>query len=277
LGRLFVVATPIGNLEDLSPRAMRTLSEVSLIAAEDTRHTGKLLTRFGISTPVLSYHAFNARARERRLLDVLATGDVALVSDSGTPGISDPGLELIDAALDAGIEVRAIPGPSSLSAAISISGLIDGPFVFLGFLPRRAGERNALIDKAIATGFGFVLFESPQRLRESLGKLSTACRGRRYAVVRELSKIHEEVLRGRFGDDDFGRFDGIRGEIVVVIEGGEPALREIDPETELRARLAAGDRPNDAAKAVAAASGRPKSEIYRLALELVKSKAEPVG
>src|SRR5262245_51365118 len=136
MGTLYVVATPIGNLEDISPRALRVLGGASLIAAEDTRHTGRLLARFGTDTPLLSYHAFNERARRDRLLDALANGDVALVSDAGTPGISDPGQTIVAAALAAGHTVSPIPGPSSLAAAVSASGLVHVPLTFLGFLPR---------------------------------------------------------------------------------------------------------------------------------------------
>ena len=148
MGVLYVVATPIGNLEDFSPRARRILSAVSLIAAEDTRHTGSMLKRLGIVTPLLSNHGFNERSRVARLLEALDTGDVALVSDAGTPAVSDPGAILVRAAAEAGFSVIPIPGPAAVTAAVSASGLVDGPFMFLGFLPRRSGERADALSTA---------------------------------------------------------------------------------------------------------------------------------
>lgn len=269
MGTLYVVATPIGNLEDVSARALGTLRRVSLIAAEDTRHTGKLLAHFGIATPTTSYHAFNARARQGRLLEALATGDVALVSDAGTPALSDPGMELVDAALEAGYEVRAIPGPSSLTAAISVTGLVDGPFVFLGFAPRKGGERGRFLERAVATGYALVLFESPNRVPATLGELAGRCVGRRFAVVRELSKLHEEVVRGRFGDDGaLDRYAETRGEVVLVVEGGAPDGDELDIDAELQRLIESGARPSDAAKQVAALTGQSRSTVYDRALEL---------
>lgn len=272
MGSLFVVGTPIGNLEDISGRALRTLREVALIAAEDTRYTRKLLAHYGIATPLVSYHAFNARARQSEMLHRLEQGDVALVTDAGTPGISDPGMTLVDAALDAGVIVQAIPGPSAMSAALSVSGLVDGPFVFLGFLPRKAGERQALLSRAVATGFALVLFESPQRLTGNLRELSVTCQGRRFAVVRELSKVHEEVVRDRFATGaEPDRFANARGEIVVVVEAGQPVQDEIDATAEIDRRLAAGDKPNGIARDLAALTGIPKSELYRLAIARAQS------
>ena len=148
MGTLYVVATPIGNLEDFSPRAVRMLREVALIAAEDTRHSRRLLTHFEIKTPVVSYHEHNQRSRREHLLEALASGDVALITDAGTPGISDPGADLVTAALDAGYRVSPIPGASAVAAAVSASGLIDGPFLTLGFLPRERGERLRLVARA---------------------------------------------------------------------------------------------------------------------------------
>ncbi len=277
LGTLYVVATPIGNLEDISTRALRVLSEVSLIAAEDTRHTGQLLAHFGISTPQLSYHAFNESTRRDRLLESLAGGDVALVTDAGTPGISDPGVALVDAALKGGFEVRSVAGPSSLTAALSVSGLIDGPFVFLGFLPRKGQERSATIGKAGSAGYGLVLYEPANRLEGTLRDLSRSMSGRRFAVVRELSKIHEEITRGVLDPtESFDRYAEVRGEIVIVIEAARVTnVADDDPIIVLTSLIAAGMKPSDAAREAASLTGQPRSELYKLAIAITKSQLEP--
>jgi 16S rRNA (cytidine1402-2'-O)-methyltransferase len=275
MGTLYVVATPIGNLEDISPRALRILRDVTLIAAEDTRHTGKLLAHFGIETPTISYHAFNERARRQRLLDAVTAADIALVTDAGTPAISDPGVALVDAVLQAGYPVRTIPGPSSLTAAVSISGLLSGPFTFLGFLPRKAGERRELLARAAANGFGVVFYESPNRLQALLQEIRDVFEGRRFAVARELSKIHESLERRDFVDgDDFADFANIRGEIVVVIEPsiGDPDLS--DPAETVRDLIAAGMRASEAARMAAQLTGRPRSELYKRAIMLEKQSRE---
>lgn len=278
MGTLYVVGTPIGNLEDVSPRAIRTLREVSLIAAEDTRHTAKLLTHFGISTPMTSYHAFNERFRRGHLLAALADGDVALVTDAGTPGISDPGVELVDAVLDVGFPVKAIPGPSSLTSAASTSGLLTGPFTFLGFLPRKSGERRKLIALAASTGFGVVLFESPNRLVATLRELTAMLAGRRFAVARELTKVHETVERGAFDpNDDYSSFATLRGEVVVVVEMAPTAQDTDDAEATLIALLQTGLRATEAARLAARMSGLPRSELYKLAIEFERKSTLDAG
>ena len=275
MGTLYVVATPIGNLEDITPRALRTLRDVSLIAAEDTRHTGRLLAHFSIETPMVSYHTFNERSRRQRLLDAVASADIALVTDAGTPAISDPGVELVDAVLQAGYPVRTIPGPSSLTAAVSISGLLSGPFTFLGFLPRKAGERRDLLARAAANGFGVVLYESPNRLQALLHELLVVFEGRRFAVARELSKLHESLERRVFViGNDFVEFADVRGEIVLIIEPsiGDPDLS--DPAETLRELISAGMRASEAARTGAQLTGRPRSELYNLAIVLEKELRE---
>lgn len=269
MGTLFVVATPIGNLEDITSRAVRVLGDVSLIAAEDTRHTGKLLAHFGIQTPMISYHAFNERARRERLLTALADGDVALVTDAGTPAISDPGVELVDAAIEAGFQVRTIPGASSLASAASISGLLTGPFTFVGFLPRKAGERAKLAARAASSGFGLIFFESPNRLQATLRELSPLLRERRFTVARELSKLHEEVRRGVFSlDDRYESFGDLRGEIVLVVEAGpESVANEEEPAVVLENLMTAGLKPSEAAREAARLTGQPRSHLYQMALE----------
>jgi 16S rRNA (cytidine1402-2'-O)-methyltransferase len=273
MGTLYVVATPIGNLEDISARALRMLASVSLIAAEDTRHTGRLLTHFGIETPLLSYHAFNERARRDRLLDALAVGDVALVSDAGTPGISDPGQAIVAAALDAGHSVSPIPGPSSLASAISASGIVDGPFTFLGFLPRDRAERRRLLARAAATGFSLVLFEAPGRVATTLTELHLALGDRRTMILRELTKLHEEIRRGMLSELSTAlASETLRGEVVVVVAGTAAADEPSeDPRAVVTRFLAAGMKPSEAAREAAAITGRPRSELYELAREVGRS------
>jgi 16S rRNA (cytidine1402-2'-O)-methyltransferase len=270
MGTLYVVATPIGNLEDISARALRILASVSLIAAEDTRHTGRLLTHFGIDTPLLSYHAFNERARRDRLLDALAVGDVALVSDAGTPGISDPGQAIVAAALDAGHAVSPIPGPSSLAAAISASGCVDGPFTFLGFLPRDRAERRRLLARTAATGFSLVLFEAPGRVATTLTELHLALGDRRTVILRELTKLHEEIRRGTLSELSTAlASETLRGEVVVVVAGTAAGDEQSeDPRSVVTRFLAAGMKPSEAAREAAAITGRPRSELYELAREV---------
>jgi 16S rRNA (cytidine1402-2'-O)-methyltransferase len=268
MGTLFVVATPIGNLEDISARALRVLREVDLIAAEDTRHTGRLLRRFEIATPMLSYHAFNERARRDRLLAALATGDVALVTDAGTPGIADPGAELVAAASEAGFPVSPVPGPSSLAAAISAAGLVDGPFLHLGFLPRKGEERRRLLGRAAVTGFALVLFEAPPRLVATLNDLIGVLGDRPAMIARELTKLHEEIRRGPLSGHvaHFSRVEP-RGELVIVVaaeddrdDGGDES-----PETVVARLLEAGLAPSAAAREAARLTGLPRSTLYEMA------------
>ncbi len=279
MGTLYVVATPIGNLEDISARALRILRQVSLIAAEDTRHTGRLLSHFGIDTPLISYHAFNERARQDRLLTALSTGDVALVSDAGTPGVSDPGQSIVATAIAAGFTVSPIPGASSVVAAVSASGLGDGPFTFLGFLPRSQSERRRLLTRAAATGFALVLFEAPGRVAETLAELQGALGDRDAVVLRELTKLHEEIRHGtlpalavQFAERP------IRGEVVIVVGGREIGEdQQEDPRSVVARFIAAGMKPSEAAKEAAAITGRPRSELYALAREVSRPGDDSVN
>jgi 16S rRNA (cytidine1402-2'-O)-methyltransferase len=267
VGTLYVVATPIGNLEDMSPRAIRILGEVALIAAEDTRHSRRLLTHFGIATPLVSYHEHNQRERRQRLLDALSEGDVALISDAGTPGISDPGVDLVASAIEAGHRVSPIPGPSALSAAVSVSGLIDGPFVNVGFLPRGGGERTRVLARAAASGLPLVILESANRLAGTIKELSRVLSARRAVVARELTKLHEEVRAGTL--DELGGWaeaQPLRGEIVLIVEGGaESPADEADVQTLIATLRRSGLSASQAAREAAAISGLPRSELYRLA------------
>lgn len=269
MGTLFVVATPIGNLEDISARALRTLHEVSLIAAEDTRHSKRLLSHYRIETPTISYHQHNQRARRDRLLNALASGDVALITDAGTPGISDPGANLVSAALAAGYSVSPIPGPSALAAAASASGLVDGPFVFLGFLPRESSKRRSLVVRTAATGFPFIIFESPHRIRATLNELRGVVGDRVAVALRELTKVHEEVLTGSLLSIENGFAENLpRGEIVLVIGGSEDAAATGVDVTDLVRNLRQGGlSASQAAKEAAVMTGLPRSEMYALARE----------
>jgi 16S rRNA (cytidine1402-2'-O)-methyltransferase len=218
MSRLYVIATPIGNLEDASPRALRLLAEVGLIAAEDTRVALVLLRHFGIETRLISFHENNKARRLPQLLEHLTQGDLALVCDAGTPAISDPGLELVAGARAAGHEIVAVPGPSAPIAALSVAGLRALPFSFVGFLPRGAGELRKLLAQYTTREETLVAFESPQRLRQSLALLAEVLPGRRVAVCRELSKLHEEVFVGSAAEA-LAHFTAPRGEIVLVVEG----------------------------------------------------------
>jgi len=196
VGTLYVVGTPIGNLEDVSLRALRVLSEVDLIAAEDTRRTRKFLTRYEINTPLTSYHEHNKLTKLDELVSTLQQKDVALVSEAGMPGLSDPGYELIEAAIARGIPVVPVPGPSALITALVVSGLPTDSFLFLGFLPRRRKQRRQLLASVARERRTLVAFEAPHRLRASLADLKDVLGDRRIALARELTKMHEEVWRG---------------------------------------------------------------------------------
>ena len=196
-GTLFVVATPIGNLEDITARALRVLREVRLIAAEDTRRTGQLLARYAISTPTTSFHQHNESAKIRSVIARLESGDhVALVSDAGTPTISDPGQRLVRAAIDAGIRVEPIPGPSAAVAALAASGIAGQTFTFLGFPPIKAKDRATWMEELSKSGRPVVFFEAPHRIKETLGQIARLVGNRHVVVARELTKSHEEFVRG---------------------------------------------------------------------------------
>jgi 16S rRNA (cytidine1402-2'-O)-methyltransferase len=264
---LYVVATPIGNLGDMSPRAVQTLHDVELIAAEDTRHSRRLLTHFGIKTPLISYHQHNQSARRSKILKALDTGDVALISDAGTPAVSDPGADLVAAALAAGHRVSPVPGPSALAAAVSASGLVEGPFVSLGFLPRRAGERLRLIAKTAAIGMPVVLFESANRIATTLSELLEGFGDRPAVAMREISKLHEEVRAGTLAAlCDWATTEQVLGELVIVVAGSsQAASSEQEAIDILRTLRKAGLSASRAAREAAVITGRSRSELYELA------------
>jgi 16S rRNA (cytidine1402-2'-O)-methyltransferase len=269
LGTLYVVATPIGNLEDLSPRAARVLQAVDLIAAEDTRHSRRLLAHFAIETPTVSYHEHNQVSRRRLLLDALASGDVALITDAGTPAVSDPGADLVTAALDAGYRVSPIPGPSAVAAAVSASGLIDGPFLTLGFLPRERGERLRLVARAATAGVPLVMFESAQRIGRTLQELFDILGDRRAVVLRELTKIHEEVRADSLSElRQWAEEAAPRGEIALVVASSpEAAASEADAESVVHMLRQSGLSASQAAREAASITGLPRSELYKLAMD----------
>lgn len=267
-GTLFLVATPIGNLDDLSARASQTLAAVSFVICEDTRHTGHLLGSLGLRKETVSLPAFAEKQRAARLLDRLAQGeDAALVTDAGMPAVSDPGEFLVAGAVARGLRVVPVPGPSALLAALAASGLSAGRFHFLGFLPRSGPERRRMLEEVAALRASLVLYESPRRLPETLGELASALGDRRAVVARELTKIHEEFVRGKLSELAAQYAGGPpRGEVVLVVEGWSGEERW--PETEVRAALLAGlgrgERLKELSREVARASGWPSAEVYRL-------------
>jgi 16S rRNA (cytidine1402-2'-O)-methyltransferase len=270
MGTLFVVATPIGNLEDITVRALRVLREATLIAAEDTRTTRKLLAHYRIGTRLLSYNEHNTRQRTPQLLTALAEGDIALVSEAGTPGVSDPGHELIVAALEAGLGVISVPGPSAVIAALTASGLPMREFTFLGFSPRRAGERRRALAAVAAEPRTMVLFEAPHRLRQTLEDIRATLGERRIAVCRELTKAFEEVFRGTISEA-ISHYAEPRGEFTLVVEGATGVTSEPGEDAivrELKQHLSDGVSVRDSAAQVAAELGVPRRLVYKLSLGL---------
>lgn len=228
-GVLYIVSTPIGNLEDITLRALKVLKDVDLIAAEDTRRTRKLLSRFDIHTPSVSYFEHNELKRLDKFLSHVERGkDIALVSDAGTPGISDPAYRLIQEAIQREIPVIPIPGPSAAIAALSIAGLPTDSFAFVGFLPKKGGKRRKLLEKLADSMWTSILYESPHRLMETLEDLLVACGDRQIAVTRELTKAFEEVIRGTISDViDILKGKRIKGEITLVLGGKEKKRRQV--------------------------------------------------
>src|SRR5512134_4056943 len=220
MGTLYLVATPIGNLEDMSPRAVRILREASLIAAEDTRHTGKLLKHFEIETPITSYFEHNKLNKLDYILEKLSTGDVALVSDAGTPAINDPGYELVQAALASGRDVVPIPGPSAPIAALTVSGLPTDSFLYLGYLPHKTSERHKRLEEVENQPYTLVFLESPYRIVEALEDIFSILGDRKVCVAREMTKMFEEYWRGDVsGAVAYFKSQPARGEFTLVVEG----------------------------------------------------------
>lgn len=263
---LYIVATPIGNLEDITLRAIRMLGAAELVLAEDTRRTRVLLDRHGIDARPTSLHAHNEASRIGRVLSTLeAGGDVALVSDAGTPLISDPGQRLVAAVVEAGYEVSPVPGASAVSSALSVSGLAAAPYSFVGFLPRRNGECERLLVALRDRPDTLVFFESPRRVAATLARLAEILGNRRACAARELTKRHEQVARGTLEElaDQFT--DAPRGEFTLVVEGAAAAEPISDPaqlDPQIRNLLAVGISPREVAKQLAGETGIPKRTVY---------------
>ena len=274
-GLLSVVGTPIGNLEDASPRVVRTLGEADLVLCEDTRVTGRLLSALGVRARLERCDENVMASRIEGVLARLADGErVAFVSDAGMPGVSDPGQRLVDAALDAGERVEVVPGPSAVTCALVASGLASDHFFFEGFLPRRPGAQRARLEELAAVPGAIVVYESPRRVAETLANVAEVMGGRRVALVRELTKLHEEVVRGEAAElaAEVAARGEVRGECVVVIAAPGPdelgrrraaAAGPARPlEEEISAGLAAGEPKSALAKRLARAFGLPRAEVY---------------
>lgn len=276
-GTLFVVATPLGNLDDLSPRALATLRSASCIACEDTRRTAKLLSRYGVKRPMLSCHRFNERRQTVRILARLKAGeDIALVADSGTPGVADPGSWLVRAALEQGLEVSPLPGPSAVAALLSASGLPADRYVFEGFLPHRKGERRRRLRELRDEPRTLVLFETPHRIRDTLQDIHEIMDQRIVVLGRELTKVHESVLRGTSLELMNRLGTNVRGEITLVLAGSEGKSRRPGEDLltdRLRAKWRAcleqnaGDR-RAALRLAARELGLKRADLFRRLLEL---------
>jgi 16S rRNA (cytidine1402-2'-O)-methyltransferase len=288
-GKLYVVSTPIGNLADITLRALDTLREVDLIAAEDTRRTRKLLSYYDVHKPLVSYREHNARERGSELIEKIASGwSVALVTDAGTPGVSDPGKLLIEEAVQRGIDPVAIPGPTALISALTVSGLPIQPFVFLGFPPAKGADRKRFFQRYAGFTMTLILYESPKRLARTLRDISDNWGERRVAIARELTKVHEEIFRGTVSEAA-ARFESdARGEFTLVVEGAGPGSEIISGpcpgvgerncsdrnatswRNELRALLEGGVSSKEAASAIAGRFNIPRRVVYQAALELKK-------
>lgn len=268
MSTLYIVGTPIGNLEDITLRALRVLGEVALIAAEDTRKARILLDHYGIRTPVTSFFEGNEQRKVETLLAALEQGDVALISEAGMPGISDPGYSLVRAAVDAGLPVVPVPGPAALIAALAAAGLPTDRFLFLGFLPRKAAEQRAVLQELAAVRATLVCYESPRRVQATLEMLRAVLGNRPIALCRELTKLHEEFWRGDLdGAVAFLAANLPRGEFTLVIGGADPTA-EVWDEARVRAALAEhraqGLSRSQAARELAALSGWSRRDVYGL-------------
>lgn len=269
MGTLYLVATPIGNLEDMSPRAVRILRESILIAAEDTRHTGTLLKHFGIETQLTSYWEHNKLNKLDFILEKLTQGDVSLVSDAGTPAINDPGYELVQAALAASFDVRPVPGPSAPITALTVSGLPTDSFLYLGYLPHKSSERHNRLNEVIDQPYTLIFFETPHRITDSLEDILSTLGNRRVCVAREMTKLYEEYWRGDISSAiEYFKSKEPRGEFTLVIEGKKKEESRKWDEAEMaqviQKELQAGKSAKEISTELAEKSGWNKKEIYAL-------------
>jgi 16S rRNA (cytidine1402-2'-O)-methyltransferase len=271
MGTLYLIATPIGNLEDISGRALRLLGEVRLIAAEDTRQTGKLLAHFAIHTPLTSYHEHSKRNKLNYVLAELSQGDVALVSDAGTPGLNDPGYELVRAALDAGHAVSPVPGPSAPVAALVASGLPTDTFLYLGYLPRKTTERRKQLEEVADMPYTLIFLETPHRLLAALQDMLAVLGNREAALARELTKLHEQIFRGNLQKAlEYFQEHKPRGEFTLVVAGRGNQVTlwtEEQVRAALQEEVAGGKSPSRAASQIAARSGWARRKVYQLLTE----------
>jgi 16S rRNA (cytidine1402-2'-O)-methyltransferase len=271
-GQLFIVPTPIGNLEDITLRALRVLKEVDLIAAEDTRHTQHLLNHYGISTSLTSYHEHNEREKAQTLVDRIKNGaNIALVSDAGTPAIADPGFRLVAAAIAAGVQIVPLPGAAALATVLSASGLPTDRFLFEGFLPAKKAERRAKLQALHEQTATLIFYEAPHRLLDTLNDIQQLLGDRRLVVAREVSKVHEEFLRGAVSGivDQLADRD-VKGEITLVVHGatGDARVSEERLRTEIRRLTNEHVGVKEIAELLGERYGLAKRDVYRLALEL---------
>jgi 16S rRNA (cytidine1402-2'-O)-methyltransferase len=277
-GTLFIVATPIGNLEDITHRALRVLREVDLIACEDTRHTRKLLNHFGITTPTTSYHEHNEHERAAELCELLKSGKtVALVSDAGTPLISDPGFRLVKAAVERGISVQPIPGAAAFVTALSAAGLATDQFMFAGFLPGRAGTRRAKLSELSSIPATLVFYEAPHRIKAALKDAREILGDREAVIAREMTKVHEEFTRGSLSEliSRFSEIEAPRGELVLIVAAHAAetvaATRKASPANQLRERMNELEREGidqkTAMKKAAKELGLKRDDAYRMLVD----------
>ncbi len=266
----YIVATPIGNLEDISLRAIKTLREVKLIAAEDTRKTRRLLNAYDIKTQLTSYYEYSKKLKLDYILEQLEEIDVALVSEAGTPAISDPGYELVVAASRKGIAVVPIPGPSAIITSLAVSGLPTDRFLYIGFLPRKSGERQRMLQSVMDEAGTIIAFEAPHRLQAALDDIKSVLGDRRIAVCRQLTKLYEEVFRGTVSRAQ-AYFKQPKGEFTLVIEGNmdkeKPALTE-EVLQQLKEMKSEGKKAKEAVAQTALATGLARKQLYRAWLKL---------
>jgi 16S rRNA (cytidine1402-2'-O)-methyltransferase len=269
MNTLYIVATPIGNLEDISLRALRILKQVRLIAAEDTRKTSRLLSHYQITTPMTSYYEHNKMVKLNRMLEYLEQGDMALVSEAGMPGISDPGYELVAAAVAQGIPVVPVPGASAVTTALAVSGLPTDRFTFLGFLPNKSSARRRVLEGTAAEKGTLIILEAPHRVQDSLKDILDVLGDRRIAACRELTKMHEEIFRGTVSKA-IKHFAAPIGEFTLVIEGNKAeSPKELTAEIsqKLYELRASGVSAKEAIAGISAETGLSKRELYRAWLE----------
>lgn len=271
-GKLFVVSTPIGNLEDITLRAINVLKGCDVIACEDTRTTKKLLARYGIETNLTSYHEHNEVEKSQKLLEELKEGkDVALVSDAGTPSVSDPGWRLVNLSIENNIEIVPIPGPSAILSALVVSGLPTDSFLFLGFFPKTVGKKKELLKNVKDYPCTLIFYESARRLSGTLSVLLEILGDRGICVAREMTKLYEEAIRGSVSEviSVLSERDSVKGEVTVVLEGSREGRKKISTEEAqktLRAMKERGVALSDAVRAVCESSGASKNSVYRIAL-----------